>query len=111
MLLHHLFRAARASSLWQDTLPTRSELFGVDRLEDHARSLAFAQPVAARSDRGSGLSRRLVENAAFLLNASSALALESAGHQELTPAGEWLVDNYHLVEVQIRKIGIDLPPG
>ncbi len=29
----------------------------------------------------------------------------------ITPATEWLVDNYHLVERQIHEIGSDLPPG
>ena len=29
----------------------------------------------------------------------------------ITPAAEWLVDNYHLVEKQIREIRSDLPPG
>ena len=29
----------------------------------------------------------------------------------ITPAAEWLLDNYHLVEEQIREIRADLPPG
>ena len=29
----------------------------------------------------------------------------------MTPAAEWLLDNYHLVEEQIREIRDDLPPG
>ena len=29
----------------------------------------------------------------------------------MTPAAEWLVDNYHLVERQIHDIRSDLPPG
>ena len=29
----------------------------------------------------------------------------------ITPAAEWLLDNYHLVEEQIREIRDDLPPG
>ena len=111
MILRRLFRTARTPSPWQDPLPIRSELFGIDRLEEHARSLAAAQPVAAKGARRPGLSGRLAENAGFLLNASRTLSPEDGGRQELTPAAEWLVDNYHLVETQIREIGIDLPPG
>ena len=33
----------------------------------------------------------------------------SEGHA-ITPAAEWLIDNYHLVERQIREIRNDLPP-
>ena len=29
----------------------------------------------------------------------------------MTPAAEWLLDNYHLVDEQIREIRDDLPPG
>jgi cyclic beta-1,2-glucan synthetase len=29
----------------------------------------------------------------------------------ITPAAEWLIDNYHLVEKQIREIRADLPTG
>ena len=31
--------------------------------------------------------------------------------RQITPAGEWLIDNFHLVERQIRQIDTDLPPG
>ena len=111
LTLGGIFRTADAAASWQDPLPIRSELFGIDRLEEHARKLALAQPVAARSGNGFGLADRLAKNAAFLLNADFTLAPEKGGRKELTPAAEWLVDNYHLVEAQIREIGIDLPPG
>jgi cyclic beta-1,2-glucan synthetase len=29
----------------------------------------------------------------------------------ITPAAEWLVDNYHVVERQIHEVRADLPPG
>src|SRR5205814_9201654 len=29
----------------------------------------------------------------------------------ITPAGEWLVDNFHVVDEQLREIRGDLPPG
>ena len=110
-MLRRCFRTAHPPSLWLDRLPIHSELFGIERLEEHARSLAAAQAITARHVRGPGLSGRLAENAGFLLNASRALAPGVSGHQERTPAAEWLIDNYHLVEVQIREIGIDLPPS
>ena len=111
MNLRRLFQTVHTPCPWQDPRPICSELFGIDRIEEHARSLASAQAVAAKTAKGPGLSRRLAENATLLLNASRTLAPEGGGRQELTPAAEWLVDNYHLVEVQIHEIGIDLPPG
>ena len=29
----------------------------------------------------------------------------------ITPAAEWLIDNFHVVEKQIREVRVDLPPG
>ncbi len=102
----------RPDDLWNDTRPIRADLFGTERLEHHARSLAATQVVAYRRPPAvKKLSARLRENAAVLLGAyrSSATALRAG--QSVTPAAEWLLDNYHLVEQQIRQITDDLPPG
>ena len=94
-----------------DRTPLRGELFSIERLEEHARSLAAAQPVAAGHRPGHQLADRLAVNAAFLLKANSAIADTDASGHHATPAAEWLADNYHLVDMQIREIGIDLPRG
>ena len=39
-------------SVWSDTAPIRDELFGIERLEQHAESLAAAQTIASRPPRG-----------------------------------------------------------
>ncbi len=96
---------------WSDTAPVRQELFGVERLEQHARSLAAAQPVTARPPPVWSLQRRLADNAAVLLAAYRASAAELEGGRTVVPAADWLLDNYHLVEAQIREIRDDLPPG
>ena len=102
----------RPDDLWNDTRPIRADLFGTERLEHHARSLAATQVVAYRRPPAvKKLSARLRENAAVLLGAyrSSATALRAG--QSVTPAAEWLLDNFHLVEQQLRQITDDLPPG
>ena len=96
---------------WNDAAPVRQELFGVERLEQHARSLAAAQPVTTRPPAVRSLHRRLADNAAVLLAAYRASAAELEGGRAVVPAAEWLLDNYHLVEAQIREIRDDLPPG
>ena len=94
-----------------DGAPVRAELFGADRLEEHARSLADAQSVTKSRARDGRLADRLADNAAYLLQANRALAKSSEDGHHATPAAEWLADNYHLVDMQIREIGIDLPAG
>lgn len=96
---------------WNDTAPVREELFGVERLEQHARSLAAAQQVSLQPPAVPSLHRRLRENAGTLLAAYRASAAELAAGSSVVPAADWLLDNYHVVEEQIREIRVDLPPG
>ncbi len=91
--------------------PARAELFGIERLEQHAESLARAQSVAEAPIRVASLRARLDANAVVLLSAYRASAREGEGGRAVVPAAEWLLDNYHLVEAQIREIRDDLPPG
>jgi len=110
-LSRHLFLAGRRASPWTDTAPVREELFGIERLEQHAHSLAAAQSIIGEPPRVSSLHKRLNGNASVLLAAyrSSAAALRDGG--AVAPAAEWLLDNYHLVEEHIREIREDLPPN
>ncbi len=91
--------------------PIREELFSVGRLEEHGRSLAEAQAVTPRLIRGHPLVGRLADNASVLLDAYGELVTAINGGGAVSPAAEWLIDNYHLVERQIREIRSDLPPG
>jgi len=105
------FGRAPSASPWDSREPLREELFSVERLEEHARSLAVAQLVTPKPTKGRPLARRLADNGAVLLNAYRAVARGIDQGRAITPAGEWLVDNYHIVERQIREIRSDLPPG
>jgi cyclic beta-1,2-glucan synthetase len=105
------FGRASSASPWDNHTPLREELFSVERLEQHARSLAVAQPVTPKPTRGHPLARRLSDNAAVLLDAYRIVTRGIDEGRALTPPGEWLVDNYHIVERQIREIHSDLPPG
>ena len=110
MILGRIFEHPAPLLAW-DRAPVRAELFGPERLEEHARSLAAAQPVIAGRTRNGRLADRLADNAAYLLQAHRALAKSAEDGHHATPAADWLADNYHLVDMQIREIGIDLPPG
>ena len=102
---------ARAASPWDNETPIREELFGVERLQAHARSLAVAQQVADKPSRGLPLAGRLADNGAVLLDAYRTIVAATQAGGAITPAAEWLIDNYHLVEKRLRQIGADLPPG
>ncbi|MBF0324502.1 MAG: glycosyl transferase [Alphaproteobacteria bacterium] len=91
--------------------PIREELFSVGRLEEHGRSLAEAQTVTPKLIRGHPLADRLADNGAVLLAAYRLLVTTISAGAAITPAAEWLIDNYHLVERQISDIRAQLPPG
>jgi cyclic beta-1,2-glucan synthetase len=110
-ILLYALRHRSPSPPWDDKAPVREELFGVERLEQHAESLAAAQPVTQSPPVVLSLHARLNHNAAILLAAYRASAVELESGRGVVPAAEWLLDNYHLVEEQIREIRDDLPPG
>ena len=92
-------------------VPIRAELFSVERLEEHARSLAAAQVVTPGRVKGASLAKRLGDNEAVRLAAYRDVADAIGAGEAITPAAEWLIDNFHLVEKQIREVRVDLPPG
>ena len=91
--------------------PIRAELFSVERLEQHAESLAAAQAITKAPVKGRPLLPRVLENGRVLLEYYRATARAIQREQTITPAAEWLVDNFYIVEEQLREIRDDLPPG
>ncbi len=89
----------------------RAELFSVERLEQHAQSLATAQRIEDKPTRGRSLVRRLHDNTQVLIETYRAIVKATHAQQSITPAAEWLLDNFHVVDEQIREIKKDLPPG
>src|ERR1700683_4333834 len=86
-----------AASPWKADGIIREELFSVERLEPHAASLALAQVVTNTPPTRRSLNDRLSENEAALLAAYRAIAQAVDTGSIITPAAEWLIDNYHLV--------------
>ena len=102
--------SSHAASSWSKE-PIRAELFSIERLEQHAESLAAAQTVTEKPRKGRLLAPRVTENARILLDCYRSLAEAVQQERAITPAAEWLVDNFHIVDEQIREIRDDLPPG
>ena len=105
------FLKPKTPSLWHDREPIREELFGIERLEQHATSLAKAQQVTDKPQRVLSLRDRLEQNADALLVIYRDCVTDMESGKDMVPAAEWLLDNYHLVEAQIREIREDLPAG
>ena len=89
--------------------PLRAELFSVEQLARHAQALAASHHIFNR--RGSNrLLARLSQNEEILRTFNhSTLAVNPS--QRITPAAEWLLDNFYLIEEQIQLAKRHLPRG
>ena len=90
--------------------PILGELFSVERLEQHAQTLAAAHTITDAPRRGHAVGPRIAENGRVLLESYRVLARAIKDERSITPAAEWLVDNFHIVDEQLREIRDDLPP-
>ena len=89
----------------------RSEVFGAERLEQHAESLAAAVRVTGNPIRGRDLLPRVGDNGRALLDAYHNVVEAVAAKREITLAEEWFLDNFHVVDQQLREIRDHLPRG
>src|SRR5215510_731060 len=96
---------------WNNEQILREEIFSIERLEQHARSLAAAQKISRQPGFRRSLGARLRSNEKALLAAYRSIARAVDEGRAITPAAEWVLDNYHVVEEQIREIREDLPTG
>jgi cyclic beta-1,2-glucan glucanotransferase len=102
---------ARTNALPEIEEPIRAELFSSERFEQHAESLAAAQQVTTTPRKDRQLLPRVLANGRVLLTSYRAIAKAIREERVITPAAEWLVDNFHIVDEQLREIQDDLPPG
>ena len=90
--------------------PLRAELLSIERLEDRARGLAASFTLARDTQgRGHQFFPRLDDNARVLHEAYRILADDVHRGEFLSPAAEWLLDNFHLIESEIRGAQHNLP--
>jgi len=90
--------------------PLRSELFSADQMEQHGKTLAGLHQLSPRQAPDQLLSR-LAENEGVLIGVRDLLAEAVKANRRITPAGEWLLDNFYLIEEQIRTARRHLPKG
>ena len=110
--LARVFSRARNGN--QDRLvgPIRGELLGAERLAEHARAVARRQRVRTPGrTRRVPLLERLEETYQILLEARDVLSDAADEGIDVSPAGEWLLDNFYTVEEHIREIRATLPRG
>ncbi len=90
--------------------PIRSELFSLEQLESYARTLAASHQLTSEKT-SEHLLKRLAENEEILLEVHNLLTASTKENKRITPAGEWLLDNFYLIEEQMYTGKKHLPKG
>jgi cyclic beta-1,2-glucan synthetase len=108
------------SHLWENDLsqkyadgepPLRSELFSTEQMEQYGKTLAGLHILGPKVEPEQQLLSRLAENEDILLEVHDLVSEAVKANRQITPAGEWLLDNFYLIEEQIRTGKRHLPKG
>lgn len=89
----------------------RCEIYSVERLEQFAATLAVEHQSVDQPRIFQKLLPRLKDNEKVLVAAYKLLISNIKNESSSSPAAEWLVDNFYIVEEQLREIQEDLPIG
>lgn len=94
-----------------DVSASRGRMLSGARLSDRARSLAEFHGAPSGRGRSEVLLARFAETQAKIRRSYDYLSREVRAVRDPTPAEEWLLDNAHVVEDQLREVAVDLPRG
>jgi cyclic beta-1,2-glucan synthetase len=89
--------------------PIRSEIFGPQRFAQHGRSLGETHRAARSGPRDATFFPRLRNNIRTLREAHRYIGVQASSGYDISPAAEWLLDNFHLIEAQLKEIHEGLP--
>ena len=109
----HLF--SRASDVRAELIPgpIRGELLGADQLAERARVVARGERLREGRAvwKSAPLLARLNETRRILDVSHRRLSDASERGSDVGPAGEWLLDNYFVIQEHIREVRASLPSG
>ena len=90
--------------------PLRAELFSTEQMEQHALQLA-EHHIVALGQEGELLLKELSENEKILFHVNDLLQKNVKEKWSISPAAEWLLDNFYLIDDQITIAKRHLPKG
>jgi cyclic beta-1,2-glucan glucanotransferase len=112
-ILSRLFRRSRNGAGEELVGPIRGEVLGLERLGERARAVARGHHLLpAQKQRGAGpLLLRLEDTREVLDRVYHELNSGAERGLDISPAGDWLLDNFYIVQEHIREIRTNLPKG
>jgi cellobiose phosphorylase len=110
-LKSHLWENDLKKKYAKDEPPLRSELFSSEQMEQYGKVLAGLHVLDPKSSTEQQLLSRLTENETILVEVHDLVSEAVRANRQITPAGEWLIDNFYLIEEQVRTGRRHLPKG
>ena len=112
-ILSRLFSRSRDGAGEELVGPIRGEVLGAERLGERARAVARGHHLLpAQKQHGSGpLLLRLEDTRNVLDRVYHELNTGAERGLDISPAGDWLLDNFYIVQEHIREIRTNLPKG
>jgi len=101
------------TATWQLGEPIRAEPFSREHLEEHAKKLAavYGGQLRAVAPNDHACWFRFLDNSTALQTACAAFAQAARKGEPITVSDEWLLDNYYIIEEQLRDIRDHIPKG
>lgn len=109
-LLQSWLQRWQSPQLVAEQLPLREQLLSAEQMELRGKALAQSHQLSVHAGSELLLSR-LADNEQVLLRICSLLTQAVQARQRIAPAGEWLLDNFYLIEEQISTARQHLPKG
>ena len=91
-----------------DELLLRSELFSAKQMQQHGKTIAGAHKLSPGRT-SNQLLARMADNENVLFGVRKLLTKAVRDNHHITPAEEWFLDNFYLIEEQIRTARRHLP--
>lgn len=113
-LCTHISRALHAhkpvplAGMVPDEVPSRLALLSADQRAEHSKALAATHQLKPGRSRNRLLAQ-LAEDEGVLFAVHALLVEDIEAERQITPAGEWLLDNFYVIEEQIRTARRHLP--
>ncbi len=102
------FQTANVKGGFLNEEPLRAELFTSDQMERFGKKLAGSHRLSSKPAKDH-LLKRLADNEIVLHQVRKLLTSSIKKKYQITPAGEWLIDNFYLIEEDIRNAKINFP--
>ena len=108
--LKAFFQGKSSSQDFQKEKLLRAELYSSEQMERFGKALAKTHKLSTKPTQDH-LLKRLSDNETLLQEVRKLITGSIKKKYQITPAGEWLLDNFYLIEENIRSAKVNFPKG